>query len=124
MPASTVARQVLELLPPQVGLPHSDQVLAYFDEFPTLASLVPIVCRLAAKAFPDDKALSLEVYHDPEVEDHYLMLRLELFGGYSQTREIIDGIWEQVEQEAGVDLCDVPGWMSIIPIYRKRANAV
>ncbi len=106
-------------IPPDVAVPRPDEVQAYLEGHPDLAAVVPTVCQYTRAEFGEQPALSLEVYHDPEIEDSHLALYLRLFSYDPNLFSRIDNVWDRVEKDRGVDLCAMSGWMTIHPEFRK-----
>jgi hypothetical protein len=91
-----------------------DEVQPYLREHPKLAALLPAICSSARAEFGNSAQLTLQVYHDPEIEDHYLALIVRLPVYDRATMKRIDRIWEKFESE----LTDSPGWLTITTDFR------
>jgi len=66
-----------------VRIPDPAEVVEYLVRFPELISVVDAVVRLAAKMLPEAQ-LTLQVYHNPEIDDQYLVLYAR-FASYDET---------------------------------------
>lgn len=66
-----------------VRIPDPAEVFDYLVRFPEMGPVVVKVARLAAEKLPDAQ-LTLQVYHDPEIEDEYLTLYAR-FASYDET---------------------------------------
>ncbi|MCI0378140.1 MAG: hypothetical protein L0215_11060 [Gemmataceae bacterium] len=99
-----------------------DEVRAYFAKFPDCAALVPTVCRFTREEFGPQPEMTLEVYSDPEFVDHYLKLDVFFSSFAPEILDRIERVWGRVEKERGVDLCEMPGWMIIRPMFRPPVN--
>ena len=102
-------------LPSDVLLLDPQDVERYFKTHRGLAKIVPAMCRRARREFGKEGELTLQVYHDPEIDDHYLILyvRLPRYDGDARAR--IDGVWEHFERQ----LCDLSGWIILSTDFRK-----
>src|SRR5438552_3262766 len=57
--------------PAHVIVPRPSDVITYLNEHADLARLLPDICAQVRQAFGQAAELSLEVYRDPEIDDHY-----------------------------------------------------
>lgn len=57
-----------------VMISNSEEIRKYLFEFPDMIDLVRKICRRARVEFGLKPQLILVVYHDPEINDHYLAL--------------------------------------------------
>jgi hypothetical protein len=91
----------------------------YLDAHPDLAQLVPALCARARREFGTDAELILEVYHDPEIDDHYLSLEVRL-PSYDETiMERIASVSEPFDEQ----LCQASGYFLVNTSFRTpRAN--
>lgn len=71
---SQIAEVLNWLLENQIMLPQPDEVRDYLLHYPDTTDLLRPVCKATRRQFISDVQLSLEVYHDPEIEDEYLTL--------------------------------------------------
>lgn len=55
-------------------IPNASDVRTYLIHYPDIIDFLPSVCEKTRERFGTDAQLSLEVYHDPEIEDEYLTL--------------------------------------------------
>jgi hypothetical protein len=101
-------------LPYDAIIPAPADVGSYLQEHTALANLLPPICRSTRTEFGPSAELTLEVYHDPEVEDHYLALIVRLPAYDDSTMRRIDAIWERFESE----LADGSGWLTITTDFR------
>lgn len=111
MPADTTQiKEVLdELEHSGVMLPQPEPVRGYLLHHPEMVDLLPLVCKLARDRLGLHTELSLEVYHDPEIEDEYLMLYVRQRAYASDILDVIEDI--NAEYEAA--LTDKPGWLLV-----------
>lgn len=68
-----------------------------------------VACHLIFKEFKDEGTFSLEVYHDPEGHDEYLMLAVRQ---YNYTDDLLDRI-ERVSDQVRSYLQGESGWLLI-----------
>ncbi|MBI4319480.1 MAG: hypothetical protein HY675_13415 [Chloroflexi bacterium] len=57
-----------------VIISNAEEVRNYLIIHPGLASVLPAVCETARRRLGDATQLSLELYHDPEIDYEYLAL--------------------------------------------------
>ncbi len=69
------------------------------EQNPGLADLLPSLCARALQEFGDQSELSLEMYHDPEIEDHYLVLYVRQQPYDDKIMERINNIWAPFEAQ-------------------------
>ncbi len=114
---TTKPRKRSLLIPANVLVPDMLDVQRYLREHADLGGIVPALCRRARAEFGKQAELSLRVYHDPEIDDHYLLLNVRLPIYPADTRERIDAVWASFV----VELCDTSGWIIVATDYRKAA---
>lgn len=68
----------MPLLPTNWNIAKGEEVRLYLDKYPDLSNIVTEVCRKARSDFGPNASLTLQVYHDPEIEDEYLVLYVRL----------------------------------------------
>lgn len=72
---SRILEALSELKDYRIEMPQLQGVISYLREHEDMLGLVSAVCRVArTECFPNGTQLSLELYHDPEIEDEYLTL--------------------------------------------------
>ncbi len=91
-----------------VRLREPTQIREYLLEFPELIDVLPKAIKAVNKHIPEAQ-LILEMYHDPEIEDCYLVLcvRLREYG-----EDVMDRI-EAAESEFIDLLASKEGWLQI-----------
>ena len=77
----------------QVLIPCRDEVCEYFYWHPGIVEPVCFACGLARKQLGPNVELSLEVYHDPEIEDEHLVLYVR-----QESYSLADNIMERINQ--------------------------
>jgi hypothetical protein len=102
------------LLDHQVFIPQPDEVRNYLVRYFDLTKILRSTCKLAMEWFGAQTQLSLEVYHDSEVEDRYLTLYIRQ-ANYSE--DILKRI-EELRAEYEIDLSDSSGWFLITTDFR------
>jgi hypothetical protein len=89
----------------QIAIPNPEEVSAYLGQHCDLADLLPALCARARNEFGFEAELSLEIYQDPEIEDHYLTL-------YVRQPAYEEKIIERIEAASyEEDLADKTGWL-------------
>jgi hypothetical protein len=64
------------LVQADVKLLRAPEVRHYLEQHPDLACVLGSLCQSARNEFGTEAGLLLKVYHDPEIEDEYLVLRV------------------------------------------------
>lgn len=97
-------------------------IAGYLEAHADLAALVPSVCAQARKDFGKNAELALSIYHDPEIDDHYLQLNVRL----PHYDEDFAARLERVSEPFDDELCRASGYFLVTTDLRKaRAkNAV
>src|SRR5260370_17187718 len=78
-------------------IPNPSEVHSYLKQHPEIPSILPALAKAARDEFQEPAELSLEVYHDPEIDDHYLTLLFRLPVYDSNTIKIFTPAWEKFE---------------------------
>jgi hypothetical protein len=117
---TSMKNAILERSPLLANLPQAlivnapDEVECYLKQHPDLSAFLPAICQSVRVEFAEPAEVSLEVYHDPEIEDHHLNLVVRLPSYDSSTMRRIDSIWEKYEEE----ITGTSGWLSITTDFR------
>lgn len=82
-----------------------------------MAAVLQQVAQLAGSKLRQHAALSLEVYHDPEIDDHFLVLWVRRNSEAPSLRTLIDDVSKRLEPE----LVDASGWFVVMPDHRYAA---
>ncbi len=102
-----------------VEIPNRKEVLAYLRSHKQLAKLFPEISAQTRRAFGTEVELSLEIYHDPEIEDRYLTLYIRQ---HSYDIGIMDRI-ETVSHQFNERLEQVSGYLLLTTdFHRPRTN--
>ena len=75
----------------KVFIPEYNQVHDYLLRYPDMIDILPLVCKKATEKWEEKIQLSLEVYHDPEIEDEYLTL-------YVRQKDYDENIMDQIKE--------------------------
>ncbi len=94
----------------------TNSVRDYLVRYPDISNLIPLVCQITRKHFDKNTHLSLEVYHDPEIEDEYLVLYVRQ---ESYDERLMDKI-EKVCVEYESMLSRKLGWLIVTTDYKCR----
>lgn len=92
-----------------IRIPNLGEVRDYLLRYPGMTDVVALVCDLASEHFGAGTQLSLEVYHDPEIEDEYLTLYVRQDRYTEGLLDLIDGLCEIAE----VELARSSGWLLV-----------
>ncbi len=96
-----------------VVMKNPGEVLDYIFQHPGIVGLLQSAVRTARQQFPDAH-FTLQVYHDPEIEDAYLVL-------YVRTETYDETFLERMKQIDHLldQLPDGDGWLLITTDFRK-----
>ncbi len=83
----------------RIRIPKPGEIRNYLSRYSDMVEVARIGCRAATEAFGPETELSLEVYHDPEFEDEYLVLFIRQREYPDDLLEVIDSVQEQYEAE-------------------------
>lgn len=92
-----------------VKIPERNEVYNYLIKYPDMADILPLICNSLRERFPLPAELSLEVYHDPEIEDEHLMIYVRLDKYNDQVMDAIDEVCEKFEAERA----ESSGWLIV-----------
>ena len=85
------------------------EIAAYLEAHANLAKIVPLLCAQARKDFGENAELTLSVYHDPEIDDHYLELNVRL-PAYDDS---FAARLESVSEPFDAELCKASGYFLV-----------
>ncbi len=91
-----------------------DNVCKYLDAFPDIADVVPAIGRKTRLEFGPAAVLSLVVNRDPEIDDPYLKLLVNLPEYPADITRRFDAILDAYEDE----LWDKKGWINLTSNFR------
>jgi hypothetical protein len=91
-----------------------EHVCKYLDAFPDIAELVPAIGRKTRQEFGPGAVLSLVVNRDPEIDDPYLKLQVNLPNYPEDITRRFDAILDAHEN----DLWDKKGWINLTTNFR------
>jgi hypothetical protein len=99
----------------QILIPRPAEVRGYLLRSPDLADLLPFIGGVAREGLGIETHLSLEWYHDPEIEDEYLTLyvRQEHYDGHIM--DIIERVRSAYEEK----LAERSGWLLVTTDFRR-----
>ncbi len=98
-----------------VHLRNSRDVEEYLLDFPGIVDVLPRALRALKKHMPDAQVI-LDVYHDPEIEDHYLTLCVRL---QHYDESFMDRL-ERTESEFIELLSSRDGWLQLTTDFREK----
>ncbi|MDP2897306.1 MAG: hypothetical protein Q8Q12_12260 [bacterium] len=90
-----------------IRIPDVVEVRDYLLRYPEMTDVVALVCDLASEHFGAGTQLSLEVYHDPEMDDEYLTLHVRQQRYEQHIMKKIEDLWKA----CGPYLADTSGWL-------------
>ena len=103
------------LLPADVHVSGVEQVDSYLRGHRDLAAMVPAMCLQAREEFGPQAELTIQINHDHEIDDPYLILYVRLPAYAPDTRKRIDAVWQHFEEE----LSGLSGWIILTTDFRK-----
>ena len=103
------AKALEAVLAEGVLFPDPEEVRDYLRHYPAMVDLVPLVCRSVAERLGARAQLSLEVYHDPEIEDEYLTLYVRQQHYDEDIMDVIKSARAPYDAAYGT----TPGWMLV-----------
>lgn len=92
-----------------IVVPNPEEVTEYLRRYDDMLELVLEVCQLTRGCFSPATQLSLEVYHDPEIEDEYLTLYVRQ---EDYEKDILKKI-KTILEGYGEVLADKSGWFLV-----------
>ena len=98
----------------EIDIPKPADVREYLHRYPDMIDLLPSVCSVTRERFGIDTRLSLEVYHDPEIDDEYLTLYVRQKHYDKQIMKTIEDIWATYDEE----LAERSGWLHVTTDFR------
>ena len=114
------AETALRLLPRHgITVPDDTAVRHYLWHHAEMTAVLERAARLASSKLGEHAALSLEVYRDPEIDDHFLVLWVRRNPEEPNLRALIDEISQGLEPE----LADASGWLVVMPDHRDDSIA-
>lgn len=93
------AGRVSDSLSAVVAVEGLDEVQSYLDTHLDMIDVTRLICRAARQAFGSEAGLTLKVYHDPEIDDSYLLLRVRLPSYAPDTLQRIRALTDPYETE-------------------------
>lgn len=91
----------------EISIPKPSEVGDYLLHYPDMTDMVLLICKKASERFGIHTLLSLEVYHDPDIEDEYLTL-------YVRPQHYDDSVVpriKEIRQEYEKMLAGKSGWV-------------
>ena len=97
-----------------IRIPKPNYVREYLLRYPDLINILPYVSKMVRERVGLYTQLSLEVYHDPEIEDEYLTLYIRQEHYDENILNIIEDIRTQYEEK----LIGRSGWFLLTTDFR------
>ena len=95
-------------------IPNQADVYAYLELNTRLRQILPGIFAGARKEFGQGAELTLQVYRDPEIDDHYLMLNIRL-PSYDET--IMERL-DKVSQPFDKEISKASGYLLVTTDFR------
>ncbi len=93
-----------------IVIPDPTGINDYLIENPDIMDFVEPVTNMVTEYFDRNSQISIEVYHDPEIDDSYLVIYVRQNPYSGDIIESIDEINEQISNNLSGD---VSGWISV-----------
>ena len=105
-----------------VRVPKPEEVQRYFSEYPGFQETVRPLCEAVRREFGPEAELSLELYGDPEIDDHHLTLYVRENNYPAGFMARVDRAIEPFQEE----LCRQSGWLLVTTDFRapRAKNAI
>jgi hypothetical protein len=100
-------------------IPDVTDVRDYLMKHPDMDDLLTFVCNLAVETFGDAAELSLEVYHDPEIKDEYLILYIRQY----EYQDNIKAVIKELRSKYKKALIESSGWILVTTDYNSPMKA-
>ncbi len=98
----------------KIIIPQSNKVREYLLRFPDMIHLTPFVCKIVWDRFWSSAQLSVEVYHDPEIEDEHIIIYVRQ-GNYDA--DIMDTL-QELHSQYEAELTGKSGWLLVTTDFR------
>lgn len=92
-----------------IMIPQPAEVRGYLLRYPDIIDLLMSVCKIARERFEMHTQLSLEVYHDPEIDDEYPTLYVRQENYDEQILDKIESICVEYEKA----IAGKSGWLLV-----------
>ena len=112
--AVQIEKVLYQLQQDGITIPRPSEVRDYLISYPDMTDLLLSACDLARQQFDSQVQLSLEVYHDPEIEDEYLTLYIRQ---QNYDEDILDTIEDICALYEG-KLAGKSGWFLVTTDFR------
>lgn len=99
----------------KIFIPKPSEVRNYMLKYDDMVDLTYFVCKTTREKFDYDTQLSLEVFHDPEIEDETLTLYVR----QEDYEEDITKKIEELDEEYGEMLMDKTGYLLVMTDFQK-----
>jgi len=93
-----------------IRLPDLTGITDYLIECSDIINFMEPVANKVTEYFDRNSQISLEVYHDPEIDDSYLVIYVRQNPYSEDIIELIDEINELIAHNIS---CDLSGWISV-----------
>jgi hypothetical protein len=102
------------LLHQNVLIPLPDSLRNYLLRHLDMLHHLPLICKIVLDRLASSSQLSLEVYHDPEIQDEYLTLYVRRSHYDESIRKFLD----EVTSECQEYLSDMSRWLLLTTDFR------
>jgi hypothetical protein len=98
----------------KIMVPQPDSLRNYSLQHLDMLSFLPLVSKIVVDRVDSASQLSLQVYHDPEIQDEYLTLYVR----QPQYGESINRLIDEITAEYQEYLGDSSGWLIVTTDFR------
>lgn len=105
-----IEKTILSLVQKNMLIPHPDEIRNYLLEYPDIMNIIEKIAPVVAGYFAIKSQISLEVYHDPEFADSYLIIYVRRDTYKDDIIDRLDKINEEIIRNMTENMA---GWISV-----------
>jgi hypothetical protein len=105
-----IEKTILSLVQKNIKIPHPDEIRNYLLEYPDIMNIIEKITPVVVGYFAIKSQISLEVYHDPEFSDSYLIMYVRQDTYKDDIIDRLDKINEEIIRNMTEDMA---GWISV-----------
>ncbi|HLG29088.1 MAG TPA: hypothetical protein VI387_02660 [Candidatus Brocadiales bacterium] len=109
-----IEKTLFQLYLLKVRLPRPEEVRNYLKHYNDLVDLILPICNTTRQKFGSHAHLDLEVYHDPEIEDEYIVIYVR----QENYDESVMNRIKEVEKEYEEQFAGRKGWVLLTTDFR------
>lgn len=105
-----IEKTILSLAQKNIKIPHPGEIRDYLLEYPDIMNIIEKITPVVADYFAIKSQISLEVYHDPEFSDSYLIMYVRQDTYKDDIIDRLDKINEEIIRNMTENMA---GWISV-----------